>query len=59
VIALVFDILRIFNNLIYNSTAKVFLRFGDVSDWISRAPITLLALDIIRIIYNLFGRRSY
>jgi hypothetical protein len=59
VTALVFDILRIFNNLIYNLTAKVFLRFSGVGDWISRALITLLVLDIIRIICDLFSRRSY
>jgi hypothetical protein len=59
VITLIFDIFRIFNNPIYDSTAKAFLGFGGVSNWVSRALITLLVFNIIRIIYNLFSRRSY
>jgi uncharacterized membrane protein len=58
VIVLVFNILKIFNNPIYNLIVKAFLRFSSVSNWISKALITLLALNIIRIIYNLFSRRS-
>jgi hypothetical protein len=59
VIALIFDIFRIFNNLIYDLIAKAFLGFGGISDWVSRALIILLVFNIIRIICNLFGRRSY
>ena len=53
-----FDIFRIFNNPICNSTAKAFLGFGGVSDWVSRAPVTLLTFDITKIIYDLFRKRG-
>jgi hypothetical protein len=54
----VFNIFRILNNLISDLIAKTFPGFSGVSDEVSRALITLLAFDIIRIIYNLFSRRG-
>jgi hypothetical protein len=53
-----FDIFRILDNLISDLIAKTFLGFSGVSDKVSRAPMTLLVFDVIRIIYNLFSRRG-
>ena len=55
---LVFDIFRILDNLISDLTVKTFPGFSGVSNKVSRALITLLVFDVIRIIYNLFNRRG-
>ena len=54
----VFDIFRILDNLISDLIVKTFLGFSGVSDEVSRALITLLVFNVIRIICNLFSRRS-
>jgi hypothetical protein len=54
----VFDIFRILDNLISDLIAKTFPGFSGVSDEVFRALIILLVFDVIRIIYNLFSRRS-
>jgi hypothetical protein len=54
----VFDIFRILDNLISDLIAKTFPGFSGVSNKVSRAPITLLVFDVIRIIYNPFSKRG-
>jgi hypothetical protein len=58
VTTLVFDIFRILDNPISDLITKTFLGFSGVSDKVSRALMTLLVFDVIRIIYNLFSKRG-